>query len=140
MRRLNPHLAKIHRNYSVEDIADLFGVHKNTVRRWINQGLPTIDDRRPILVLGRDLREFLRARRARNKRPCRLGEFYCFRCRVPRRPAGEMADYEPTTLTSGNLVGICPSCGILIFRRTSLTKLEQIRAQLDITIQKAPRR
>ena len=39
-RHPNPRLAKIHRSYSVEEIARLFRVHKNTVRAWLRQGLP----------------------------------------------------------------------------------------------------
>ena len=73
-RRPNPRLAKIHRNYTVEEIASLYGVHKNTVRQWIKDGLPTSDHRRPLLVLGRDLAEFLHNKRRKNKRTCKPGE------------------------------------------------------------------
>ena len=55
----NPRLAKIHRNYSVEDTARLFNVHKNTVRNWLKDGLEPIDDQRPTLVRGEELRRFL---------------------------------------------------------------------------------
>jgi hypothetical protein len=61
----NPRLAKIHRNYSVEDTARLFNVHKNTVRNWLKDGLEPIDDQRPTLVRGEELRRFLNDRRAR---------------------------------------------------------------------------
>jgi hypothetical protein len=33
----NYRLVKIHRNYTVEEIARLLKVHKNTVRGWINR-------------------------------------------------------------------------------------------------------
>ena len=105
-RHPNPRLAKIHRNHTVEEIAELYRVHKNTVRAWIKEGLPTIDDRRPTLVLGCDLRDFLTVRRQKNKRPCQDGEIYCLRCRVPRVPAGNMADYRPLTPALGHLIGI----------------------------------
>jgi transposase-like protein len=49
-RHPNPRLVKLHRNYSVEEIARLFDLHKNTVRHWLKQGLAAIDDRRPRLV------------------------------------------------------------------------------------------
>jgi hypothetical protein len=48
----------------------MFGVHRNTVREWVKRGLPTIDQKRPMLILGRDLIEFLQQRRLRNKRTC----------------------------------------------------------------------
>ena len=125
---------KTHRNYSVDEISRLFGIHKNTVRQWIKQGLPTIDDRRPTLVLGQELIAFLRDRRTRNKRRCRPNEMYCVRCRAPRTPAGDMADYRPTTGQLGVLVGICPACDTLMHRRSSLARLEEIQEYLDVTI------
>jgi hypothetical protein len=47
IRRPNPRLAKIHRSYTVEESATLFGVHRNTVREWVRRGLPTSDRKRP---------------------------------------------------------------------------------------------
>jgi len=135
----NPRLAKIHRSYTVEEIARLLGVHRNTVREWIKRGLPTSDDRRPTLVLGRDLVAFLQAKRAKNKRSCEPGEIYCMRCREPRAPAGEMADYMPLTATTGNLIGICPVCETLMYRRASTAKLALVKGCLDITLPKAER-
>ena len=89
-RHPNPRLAKIHRNYTVEEVASLFGIHRNTVREWVKRGLPTSDGRRPMLILGRDLVAFLSARRAKNKRTCPPGELYCVRCRQTG-PARKMA-------------------------------------------------
>ncbi len=99
MRKRHPNyrLVKIHRNYTVEDIAGLFGAHKNTVRQWIKAGLEPLDRRRPMLVHGSDLSAFLRDRKQKNKRPCQPGEVYCVRCRAAetaRRGYGGLhADY-----------------------------------------------
>ena len=60
-KRPNPRLVKIHRNYTVEEIACLFGIHKNTVRSWIKMGLPVTDNCRPQLILGSELAAFLGA-------------------------------------------------------------------------------
>ena len=136
-RHPNPRLAKIHRNYTVEEVAVVFGVHRNTVREWVKRGLPTNDSRRPILILGADLRAFLSARRMKNKRPCQPGEMYCMRCRAPRAPAGNMADYEADSATLGNLIAICSTCEAMMYRRVSLAKLEQVRGKLDVTLPQA---
>jgi hypothetical protein len=141
MRKRHPNHrhVKIHRSYTVEEIARLLGPHKNTLRQWIKEGLPTSDKRRPTLVLGRDLMEFLQARRARGKRTCLPGQIYCVRCRAPKFPAGDMADYQPVTEKLGNLVAICPDCDCMINRRVSVAKLGQVRGRLDITLPQALR-
>lgn len=138
-RHPNHRLVKIHRSYSVEEIAIQFNVHKNTVRTWIKEGLPTVDKHRPLLVLGRDLAVFLRARREKNKRVCQPDEIYCVRCRAPRKPAGGMVEYAPVTATSGNLVAICPVCEAIMNRRASLAKLADLLPHLDITMPQAQR-
>lgn len=136
----NPRLAKIHRSYTVEEVAQLFGVHRNTVRQWIKQGLPVCDDRRPVLILGSELAAFLTRKRARNKRPCKDGEIYCVRCRAPQSPALGMADYEPLTATGGNLIGLCPKCGGLIYRRVSRARLVAVAGNLVVQFTRGQKR
>jgi hypothetical protein len=92
-----------------------------------------------MLILGKDLVTFLKARRLKNRQPCQPGQIYCVRCRVPRNPSGGMADYQPTTATLGNLIGICPCCDSLIYRRVNLARLEQIRGNLAVTLPEGPR-
>ncbi len=135
--RPNPRLAKIHRNYTVEEIAKLFGIHKNTVRRWIKDGLPLVDSQRPSLVLGRDLAAYLNNKRASGKQSCQAGQMYCLKCRAPRYPAGHMADYMPITEKLGNLIGICPDCNLLMNRRVSLINNPGVLAMLDVNFIKA---
>lgn len=128
----NPNLAKIHRSYRVDEAASLYKVHKGTVRNWIKAGLPVLDDKHPMQILGGELAAFHRARRKKNKQKCKPGEMYCFRCRAPKEPALNMVDYKPDTATLGNLVGICPACGTIMNRRASLAKLEQVRGKMEI--------
>jgi helix-turn-helix protein len=141
MRKRHPNhrLVKIHRSYTVEEIAPLLDVHKNTVRQWIKSGLPTCDKRRPTLILGQDLIDFLRARRGKNKRSCLPGQIYCVRCRAPKSPAGNMADYQCVTEKIGNIKAICPDCDSIINRRVSLAKWQQIRGQMEVTFPQALR-
>ena len=133
-RHYNPQLAKIHRSYTVEEVADLYDIHKNTVRTWIKNGLQTCDNSRPTLILGEHLREFLNKKRKKNKRTCPPGTLYCVSCKEPQKPAGNMVDYLPTSETRGRLIGICPCCEHMINQITSFSKMEKIRGYLDVTI------
>jgi helix-turn-helix protein len=139
-RHPNHRLVKSHRTYTVEEIARLFAIHKNTVRGWLKAGLRAIDDKRPILILGRDLAAFLKARRAGKKQHCGLGQMYCVRCRAPKFPAADMAEYLPVTEKLGNLTAICPDCNSIMHRCVSMAKLGEVRGKMDITFPQALRR
>lgn len=133
-RRIDPRRIKIHRNYTVEEAADALGVHKNTVRLWIKQGLPTVDERRPTLLQGEAIRAFHDNRKAKRKHRLSAGEFYCLKCRSPKTPAGGMADYVATSADLGNLTGLCPDCETIMHRRTSLAKLDRIKGDLEVLV------
>ncbi len=116
-RRVNPNLIKLHRTYTVGELAQRLGVHKNTVRQWQREGLRPIDAGRPVLFQGAAVRAFLTQRNAGRKRPCPPGTIYCFRCRAPQAPAGGMVDYLALTTQAGNLRALCETCGGLMHRR-----------------------
>ena len=90
-----------------------------------------------MLILGRDLAAFLGERRTSNKRSCQPGEMYCMRCRAPRTPAGNMADYLPLSATLGNLQAICSICESMMYRRVSLAKLALSGGNLEIAMPQA---
>lgn len=67
-RSPNPRLVKIHRNYTYDEAADLLGLHKNSVRRWVtHEGLAALTEQRPHLILGAGLKAFLEHRRVKNR-------------------------------------------------------------------------
>ncbi|MDP1766068.1 MAG: helix-turn-helix domain-containing protein [Methylotenera sp.] len=138
-RHPNHRHVKIHRSYTVEEIASLFSIHKNTVRGWVKAGLAPSDDKRPMLILGHTLAAFLNARRVKNKQTCQPGEIYCVKCHAPKSPAADMAEYKPVTDTLGNLVAICPDCNSIMNRRVNLSKLALVRGKMDITFPQALR-
>jgi hypothetical protein len=133
-RHPNYRRIKIHWTYTIDEIARLFQMHPNTVRAWSKQGLQPIDDRRPALFKGDVLAAFLRTRREKAKRPCGPGELYCLPCRHPKRPAGGVVEYIPSSPTIGNLRGICPTCHRAIHRRVNRGKLSIVTGDLEVTI------
>ncbi len=135
-RHFNHRLVKIHRSYTVEEVAGLLGKHKNTVRNWVKNGLATIDDKRPMLILGSDLLEFIKKRRAKNKQSCKPGEIYCVRCRAPKFPEGDMVEYSPVTEKIGTLIAICPDCDSIMNRHVSLIRIWEVCGNMDISFPK----
>jgi hypothetical protein len=138
-RRFNYRRVKIHRNYTIAELADTVGAHKHTVARWIAAGLLTTDAKRPFLVHGADFHTFMKAREPIKQR-CKPGEFYCLGCRAPKRPAGDMADYVPRTAARGSLSGICPTCGKMIYRAVSIARVDQVSGGLDVAYPKGEQR
>ena len=140
MKRFNPRRVKIHRSYAVEEAARVLGIHKNTVRNWLGDGLEPIDARRPVLIRGAELKAYINARRRQNRSPCGPGQIYCVRCRSPKHPMPAVAEYVPITPTSGNLRARCPDCFGRIFRRASLARLAAVTGNLTITFPDAQQR
>jgi hypothetical protein len=131
-RRPDRRRVKVLRSYTIDEVARTLEVHRNTVRHWIKAGLPVIDVKRPILILGGDLAEFLVRRRDARRQPCLAGQIFCLKCRKPQEPAGRMADFVASSATSGALIGICPACNRLMYRRVSVARLSEVAGALDV--------
>lgn len=132
-------LVKIHQTYSVEEAARNQGVAKGTVRLWLKNGLPALNERRPCLILGGDLADFLKSRK-KPKQTCKPEECFCFKCRAPREAAFGEAEFIPITQTNGQLIALCGQCTTLMHKRVSLAALQLLEGILLITIKQAPDR
>ena len=131
-RKIDGRRIKSLRNFTIGEAAERLSVHKRTVQGWIKAGLPCMKERRPHLILGADLQDFLEQRRKSSRRKCASGQLFCFKCHEPRRPAGGMLDYIPITIVSGNLKGICEACDTFMCRRVALTKIGTVTAGCDV--------
>jgi excisionase family DNA binding protein len=137
-RKPNRQRVKIHRSYTVDEAARALGVCKPTVRRWIKGGgLAVLTDQKPMLILGADLVDFLKASRAPHQK-CQSYECYCVKCRKPQRPACDMIEYIPLTPTSGNLRGLCPECETFMHKRINIAALTTLGVILEVTIAQVP--
>ena len=132
MKRINPRLAKLHRSYSVVELADTLGVHKHTVRGWLAKGLPTVDGAKPVLMLGSEFQAWWGKRRKAAKRPCQPGQLYCFKCREPKAPALGMVDYAATNASTGNLRALCEACNTMMHRRARLADIARLMPGMDV--------
>ncbi len=118
--------------YYIPEICDLLGAHKNTVLRWIRNGLPKIDDSKPFLIHGSQLRGFLANQQTSRKSRCGPDEFYCFRCRQPRRPWNGIVDITFRSNKVLNLSGLCEQCECVINKCNSVANLPQIAKTFNL--------
>ena len=137
MANYNPNLVKIHRNYTFEELAMVFGVHKNTVSAWVRNGLPCLKERRPFLILGADAKLYLQGQRAGKKQRCKPNELFCMHCKAPTRPAENFVEYLPLSATKGRLTGFCERCECVVNKFAHVDSLERYSVLFDLTKPKA---
>jgi hypothetical protein len=121
MPNCNLHLIRARKSYTVNEIAGLLAINRKTCTRWIkNEGLRVIEENAtPLLVMGRDLIDFIKKKRAKKRTPLKENEYYCMKCRkaVRARTGSEQ------TIKTGKRIGkndqeqykktgICENCGI----------------------------
>jgi excisionase family DNA binding protein len=131
-RRYNVRLVKATWPYSVQEIAELFGIHKNAVLRWLKDGLPADRSQRPFLIRGDALTRFLKTRQNRNQCRCGPGEFFCFRCRAPREAYLGMADIAIESPKRLRIKALCIACDTPVNKVQSVRDLEKIQSRFHV--------
>lgn len=130
-RRYDPRRAKAHRNYSRQELCDLFDVALPTIWSWMRKGLVPIEPTRPYLFAGTTVGAFLK----QHNKPYQQtgpGEFYCVACKRLVTPAGGVVRYVPRGPTHGNLIGSCPACGRQVWQGVKSGDIEAKRGDLEV--------
>lgn len=138
-RRKSWRAIKRHRSYNVYEASRTLGRSKGTIRRWIKDGLPALEDERPMLIMGQDLIDFLK----QNSKPaqkCAPHECYCFKCKAPRAPAFDALEYWPSGPNNGQLRALCAVCTTIMHKAASQAVLRRIGSQYAVAVQRADAR
>ena len=128
--RNNPNSIKIHRSYTVIEVSETLGVHPKTVRNWIRVGLPVVDEKRPLLIIGADLRIYLKQKRKTYMHQCEVHEMYCFKCRQPKTPSIETLQFIAKPAGMAQMAGRCEECGCKANKYVSWRDVNQIWLEL----------
>ncbi|MBI5403372.1 MAG: helix-turn-helix domain-containing protein [Ignavibacteriae bacterium] len=133
-RKYYPNSVKSRRSYTLKEIAEIYNLHIRTVQNWIKQGLKIIDmSHSPYLVLGQEVRDFLKAKKRNRKRSLKPGEFYCTRCHEPRRSIPKHISFNKTNKLLGKnekqiiVIGVCMVCGNKLFLFSSQKKVAEMK-------------
>jgi hypothetical protein len=121
----------------------MLGTHLRTVQIWRSERLKILTDEvKPYLVMGQDIRDFIKDRIRKRKKPLQPGQFFCPRCQQPRNSLAQHLRIEFTNRMLGPLhrqaiiKGICEVCGIRVSVFSSELKAAQWhKNELNITEQ-----
>ena len=127
MRNRKPDLRRIRGGtcYTIPELATLLGVAVATVRGWMRAGLPRLEDGRPYLLPGDEVRAWLKSRQASRKQKCRADEIYCLGCRTPRKPVPGSVSIRLRNRKTTMIRGSCPACGATICRCGSVARIDE---------------
>lgn len=128
-KRVSTQRIRKHRHYTYEDAAEVLGLCVQTVRSWRGHGLQVMVERKPHLILGEAMIEFIEKRQKRVRHKMAPDQMFCMSCKAPRRPLGLIAAYVPISPGRGRLEGLCEVCEGSLNRfvrekdRSDLTKI-----------------
>lgn len=133
-RKPNPRRVKARRSYTWKELADLLGVHERTAQGWKAEGLQMLDETtKPYLVMGAEVKRFLKERSQRHKHALQPGEFYCVACHQARQSLPHALQVEYTGKRLGKhgaqalLRGICQTCQRPLLLFSSAAKVQHLR-------------
>jgi excisionase family DNA binding protein len=126
---------KSFRTYTIKEAAEVTGVSERTIGNWVSNGLRVLDDERPALFRGDDLREFIKCQRADRKVKTELDQFYCVCCRKPREAAEGFA--ECTVIGNrAKLTAFCETCETIVSKAVPKAFVPKIARTLTLTIKR----
>jgi len=107
------------------------GLHPQTVRKWIRDGLKTIDAGKPALVFGCDLIAHLKKNNNASKRKTAIDEMFCMGCQDARPifrnkiSVGQNAQFL-------KVQGVCRGCKRLMFKNYKLSDFSALRNKFTL--------
>jgi hypothetical protein len=112
--------------YTVSEVAGILSKSEKTIFNFINEGLKTIDDKKPFLIRGFNLIDFLKNKNDKKRHPLKINEFYCLSCKEARAP-----EHKAITLIQNhtNLItqAVCPICHKTMNRPYSISNYPELK-------------
>ena len=100
------------RTYTYKEAGSVIGASDGAIRRWVKEeGLPLFLTSPQHLILGQDLLEFLKNKRAKRKVDVPLGCVFCFTCKKASAPLAEGRTLKEAATGAWLLCAVCSNCG-----------------------------
>lgn len=134
-KRLYPHKRiKYWYAYGIDDICTLyaeFGLHAQTIRKWVKNGLASIDSGKPALIYGYDLIEFIKSQNSKNKCKTAFNEMFCFKCQ-DARPIFQRKVTVEHKAKALFVSGQCRECKTTMFKTYKMDNLPVIKRTFQL--------
>ncbi len=124
-KRANPMAVKAALTYEVAEAAKALGKSPATIRNWIGDGLPVMSTKKPYLISGAAIRDYLRSKYQTSKTRLAPDELFCLSCRVGRSPVDLVVEPIWNNLKTTRLKGVCGHCQALTSRLVSNDRLQE---------------
>jgi hypothetical protein len=120
-------LIESNRSYSTQKIKKLIGIHEQTIREWILINNLECVSKKPILIYGAVLKEFIKNRNESHKKTLNFNEFKCLKCKVISIPKNNQISLYNNKNGSIRVTGTCQNCNnefSKLFKKDSTEQLK----------------
>ena len=131
-RKYNTRRISRNRSYTIQEITELFGLHKNSVLIWLRTGLKKIDCQKPYLINGGDLVDFLEAKKKKRRQKCKPNELFCLKCKSPRLSKPDCIQITERNIYRLKISGRCQICNTKMFKDASVQRRSEIEKTFAI--------
>ena len=118
--------------YDIDAICRLCGIHPKTALAWLKKGLEAIDNKKPILVYGYNLKAFLGNLNKLNKSSTSFEEMFCMKCKEPRSPLKKQIQLEQFEQKLLKTKAICQTCKTRMNKPYKLEDLPQLKRIFNV--------
>lgn len=116
--------------YSVEEVAHILKRSKHTILQHIKDGLRTIDKKRPYLIRGDAIEEYMNVRNGKRKHKVLYNQMLCMKCKEISAP------YENKVVLHDGIgilaKGICPHCKNIMTKLYKKADIERLQNTFEI--------
>jgi hypothetical protein len=139
-KNYNIRLIKYRESYTLKQISKTLNVHPRTVQEWRKEGLKTISTEKPFLVMGYDLKEFLKEKLKSRRAKLEANQFYCTKCRCAVTSKNNEVQLVSLNKTIGKqgfkcliVKGVCQKCETKLNKFSHEGKLQELKNTFTIT-------
>jgi hypothetical protein len=124
-RKHNTRYININYYYTMQDIVSMFNVNKRTVYAWFSCGLKVYSNKKPYMVFGVDLKQFLENRNIKYKINTKPYELACFRCKKATIPSNNEISIILYNKKIIHIKAYCNICNCKVNKAQNINTMER---------------